>query len=803
MLLNETLPENSVISTEKVLSDYRIVCESRQASVLGRKDVMGGRAKFGIFGDGKELVQVALAHSFHRGDFRSGYYRDQTVEAALGNLTWQQLFAQLYAHADLAHEPHTGGRSMNGHYATRWLDENGQWFDQTQLYNSVCDISPTAGQIPRALGLAYASKLYRTNTDIQYLSTFSKEGNEIVFGTIGDASTSQGMFWETMNAAGVLQVPLLMSVWDDGYGISVPIEYQTTKSSISKALAGLQRNSKEKGFEILTVKGWDYPALVETYQKAALICREEHIPVLVHVQEITQPQGHSSSGSHERYKTSERLQWESAHDCNDKFRVWILENDLASETELKEIENQAKESVRDARNNAWKAYRKPIEMELKEVQKLLEDAIQQASQPSEALNTLLTDLQKAYLPIRRDTVGVARKALRALRHEHTSARTRLKEWLQTELESNTERYSAHLYSESDQSPLLVATVDPVFSDDSPMTDGREIIRMYFDSLFGRDPRVVALGEDVGHIGDVNQGLAGLQEKYGEIRITDTGIRETTIIGQGIGLAMRGLRPIVEIQYFDYIFYALATLTDDLATLRYRTVGGQKAPLIVRTRGHRLEGIWHSGSPMGAVLGSLRGLHIAVPRNFTQAAGMYNTLMQGDDPALVVEPLNGYRLKEKCPDNLGVYTVALGQPDILREGTDITLVTYGSMCRVVIDAATQLAETGIEVEVIDIQTLLPFDLDHRIVKSIRKTNRVIFIDEDFPGGATAYMMQQVLEEQNAYRWLDSVPQALSAKAHRPAYGSDGDYFSKPNTEDIFEAAYALMHEAEPRRFPAIL
>lgn len=803
MLLNETLPENSVISPEKVLSDYRIVCESRQASLLGRKDVMGGRGKFGIFGDGKELVQVALAHSFHRGDFRSGYYRDQTVEAALGNLTWPQFFAQLYAHADLAHEPHTGGRSMNGHYATRWLDENGQWFDQTQLYNSVCDISPTAGQIPRALGLAYASKLYRTNTDIQHLSTFSKEGNEIVFGTIGDASTSQGMFWETMNAAGVLQVPLLMSVWDDGYGISVPIEYQTTKSSISKALAGLQRNKKEKGFEILTVKGWDYPALVETYQKAAAICREEHVPVLVHVQEITQPQGHSSSGSHERYKKAERLKWESEHDCNDKFREWILQNDFASETELQEIENAAKEVVRDARNNAWKAYRKPIENEFKEVQLLLEAAAQQTSQPSDVLHALLTDLQKTHLPIRRDTVGVVRKALRALRHESTPARTQLKEWLQTELERNTERYSAHLYSESDQSPIRVIPVAPVFSDDSPMADGREVIRMYFDSLFGRDPRVVALGEDVGHIGDVNQGLAGLQEKYGEIRITDTGIRETTIIGQGIGLAMRGLRPIVEIQYFDYIFYALATLTDDLATLRYRTAGGQKAPLIVRTRGHRLEGIWHSGSPMGAMLGSLRGLHIAVPRNFTQAAGLYTTLMQGDDPALVVEPLNGYRLKEKLPDNIGEYSIALGQPDVLREGADITLVTYGSMCRIVMDAAAQLAEVGIEAEVIDIQTLLPFDLDHQIVESIQKTNRVIFIDEDFPGGATAYMMQQVLEGQNAYRWLDSAPQALSAKAHRPAYGSDGDYFSKPNTEDVFEAAYALLHEAEPQRFPAIL
>lgn len=803
MLLNETLPENSVISPEKVLTDYRIVWESRQASLMGRKDVMGGRGKFGIFGDGKELVQAALAHAFRRGDFRSGYYRDQTIEAALGNLTWEQFFAQLYAHADLAHEPHTGGRSMNGHYATRWLDENGQWLEQTELYNSICDISPTAGQAPRALGVAYASKLYRTNPDIQYLSNFSKNGNEIVFATIGDASTSQGMFWETMNAAGVLQVPLLMSVWDDGYGISVPIKYQTTKSSISKALAGLQRNKNEDGFEILTVRGWDYPALVETYQKAAAICREEHVPVLVHVQEITQPQGHSTSGSHERYKTPERLQWESEHDCNLKFREWILENEFATEMELDQIESEAKEAIKVARNNAWKAYRKPIETELKEVQKLIGEAVQQSTQPSEELVNLLEGIKKAYLPIRRDTLGIARKALRALRYEQSTARTRLQEWVEKELELNTQRYSSHLYSESEESPLRVTPIAPVFSEESPTTDGREIIRLYFDNLFERDPRVVALGEDVGQIGDVNQGLAGLQEKYGVARITDTGIRETTIVGQGVGLAMRGLRPIVEIQYLDYIFYALSTLSDDLATLRYRTVGGQKAPLIVRTRGHRLEGIWHSGSPMGAMLGTLRGLHVAVPRNFTQAAGLYNTLMQGDDPALVIEPLNGYRLKEQRPDNLGEYSIALGQPDILREGSDITLVTYGSMCRIVMEAAEQLAEMGIEAEVIDVQTLLPFDLDHRIVESIRKTNRVIFIDEDFPGGASAYMMQQVLEGQNAYRWLDSAPRALSAKAHRPSYGSDGDYFSKPNTEDVFEVAYDLLHEAEPQRFPAFL
>ncbi len=802
MLVNETLSENSVFSVEKILTDYRIACESRQASLLGRKDVMGGRAKFGIFGDGKEVAQVALAHAFQKGDYRSGYYRDQTIEVALGNLTWQQFFAQLYAHADIEHEPHTGGRSMNGHYATRWLDEEGKWRDQTQLYNSVCDISPTAGQIPRSVGLAYASKLYRNNPDIQNLTTFSQEGNEIVFATIGDASTSQGMFWETMNAAGVLQVPLLMSVWDDGYGISVPIEYQTTKSSISKALAGLQRNEDEAGVEIITVKGWDYPALVEAYQKASALCREEQVPVLIHVDELTQPQGHSTSGSHERYKDAERLDWEAAHDCNLKFRQWILENGYATEEELEEIETQAKAIAREARNTAWKEYRKPIEAELKTSLQLLQKASAESSHHTEELKNSILELEKAYQPIRRDIISTVRKALRALRGEDIPARADLQEWLREELQRNENRYSAHLYSESAESPLRVPAVAATYSDDSPAMDGRDIIRTYFDTLFERDPRLVALGEDVGHIGDVNQGLAGLQEKYGEIRITDTGIRETTIIGQGIGMAMRGLRPIVEIQYFDYIFYALPTLTDDLATLRYRTAGGQKAPLIVRTRGHRLEGIWHSGSPLGAMLGSLRGMHVLVPRNFTQAAGMYNTLMQGDDPALVIEPLNAYRLKEKLPDNLGEYTIPLGHPELLREGTDLTLVTYGSMCRIVLEAAAQLADLGIEVEVIDVQTLLPFDLNHSIVDSIRKTNRVIFIDEDFPGGASAYMMQQVLEGQNAYRWLDSAPKTLSAQAHRPAYGSDGDYFSKPNVEDIVETVYELMQEANPQRFPSV-
>jgi pyruvate/2-oxoglutarate/acetoin dehydrogenase E1 component/TPP-dependent pyruvate/acetoin dehydrogenase alpha subunit len=801
MLLNETLPEKSILSPETILEDYRLACESRQVSLLGRKEVMGGKAKFGIFGDGKEVAQIALARAFQKGDFRSGYYRDQTIEAALGNLTWQQFFAQIYAHADIEHEPHTGGRSMNGHYATRWLDENGKWKDQTQLYNSVCDISSTAGQIPRSVGLAYASKLYRTNSDLNYLSTFSKEGNEVTFATIGDASTAQGMFWETMNAAGVLQIPLVMSIWDDGYGISVPVHYQTTKSSISKALAGLQKTENEEGIEIMTVKGWDYPALVEAYQVASKLARKNHIPVLIHVDELTQPQGHSSSGSHERYKSKTRLDWEASHDCNVIFRRWILENGYAGEDELDSIETEAKETAREARTNAWRAYRKEIEEERTFACEYIERTAQDSLAKNEVLQ-LASELRKTSNPNRKDVISTCRKVLRLISHDTHTAKTAFTNWFKREWTTNNERYNTFLYSQSDESPLTIKAVNPVYSSDNTIVDGREIIRTYFDSLFANDPRVVALGEDIGQIGDVNQGFAGLQEKYGEIRITDTGIRETTIIGQGIGMAMRGLRPIVEIQYFDYIYYALATLTDDLASLHYRTAGGQKAPLIIRTRGHRLEGIWHSGSPMAVVLNSLRGLHIAVPRNFTQAAGLYSTLMKGDDPALVVEPLNSYRQKERMPDNLSEIQVPLGKIEILKEGTDLTIVTYGSMCRLVIEAAGQLSQVGIEVEVIDIQTLLPFDLDHEIVESIKKTNRVLFADEDMPGGASAYMLQKVVEEQNAYKWLDSAPKTLSAKAHRPPYGSDGDYFTKPSTDDVFDTVYAIMHEAIPEKFPQL-
>lgn len=801
MLQNDSLTGSSVLSKESITKDYRLACESRQVSLLGRKDTMGGRSKFGIFGDGKEVAQIALSRAFQLGDFRSGYYRDQTIEAALGNITWQQFFAQMYAHADLEHEPSTGGRSMNGHFSTRWLDEEGQWLDQTKLYNSVCDISSTAGQIPRAVGLAYASKLFRNNKDLHDLTNFTRQGNEIVFATIGDASTSQGMFLEAMNAAGVLQIPLLTSVWDDGYGISVPIEYQTTKSSISKALAGLQRNEEEPGLEIFTVKGWDYPAIIETYQRAAVLCRAEQVPVLVHVTELTQPQGHSTSGSHERYKSKQRLKWENDQDCNVIFRNWILQNGYATDEELEQIEIEAKETAHSARNQAWQAYRKELDKEYLETIQLLQDAMRSSAHANELSNIIL-ELSKTYLPVRRDMVSSIRKALRLLGREDNPAKDALKASLQNSLKDNAQRFSTHLYSDSADSPLNVPPVKPEFSEESPTVDGREVIRSYFNALFERDPRVVTLGEDVGFIGDVNQGLAGLQEKFGELRITDTGIRETTIVGQGIGMAMRGLRPIVEIQYFDYIYYALATLTDDLATLRYRTAGGQKAPLIVRTRGHRLEGIWHSGSPMGTMLSSLRGIHVIVPRNFVQAAGFYNTLIKGDDPALIVEPLNSYRQKEILPDNIGEICVPLGEPEIIREGNDITIVTYGSMCRIVMEAAAQLQKSGIEAEVIDVQTLLPFDIHSRIAESVKKTNRVIFADEDLPGSASAYMMQQVVEKQNVYRWLDSAPITVSAKDHRPPYGSDGDYFSKPNADDIFEAAYRIMQETNPEHYPEL-
>lgn len=786
---------------EEILADYRLANESRQASLLGRKEVFMGKAKFGIFGDGKEVAQLALSKIFKNGDFRSGYYRDQTFMFAIGELTMQQYFAQLYAHPNVEAEPASAGRLMNGHFGTRSLDENGEWKELTAMKNSSSDVSPTGSQMPRLLGLAYASKLYRQNKALADFSQFSINGNEIAVGTIGNASSSEGMFYETINAAGVLQVPMLINVWDDEYGISVPQKYHTTKQSISEVLKGFQRNEGGQGYEIFKINGWDYPALLEAYRKAEKICREEHVPVLFHVVQMTQPQGHSTSGSHERYKSKERLAWEDEFDCIKKMREWILTEEIADAAKLDAIEAEAVSAAKGARDGAWKAFIGEIKEKQKEVSALLQN-LAENSQESEALFTIKKQVDEALNPIRMDNIRAAKKALRLVRNENSSERKALLDWLNTNLEENEDFFSSHLYSQSDKSALKVQEVKPEYNDDSPRLDGREVLQACFDAAFSRDPKVFAIGEDVGKIGDVNQAFAGLQEKFGEIRVTDTGIRECTIIGQGIGAALRGLRPITEIQYLDYLLYAIQILSDDLACLQYRTKGGQKAPLIIRTRGHRLEGVWHSGSPIGMILNSIRGIYVLTPRNMVQAAGFYNTMLQSDDPALIIECLNGYRLKEQIPSNIGELTVPLGVPEILREGEDLTVVTYGSMCRVVMDAADQLAELGISVEVIDVQTLLPFDIHHSIVDSVKKTNRVVFADEDVPGGASAYMMQKVLEEQKAYFHLDSEPVTIAAKEHRPAYSSDGDYFSKPNVETVFDRIYQLMHEVDPNRFPEI-
>lgn len=790
------------ITAKEILNDYRIAWESRQASLAGRKEVFMGKAKFGIFGDGKEVAQLAMAKFFMNGDFRSGYYRDQTFMFAIGELTLQQYFAQLYAHTDVEAEPSTAGRAMNGHFGTRLLDDEGNWKNLMEQKNSSSDVSPTASQMPRLVGLAYASKLYRENPELQNLKNFSVNGNEIAFGTIGNASTSEGMFFEAINAGGVLQVPMLVSVWDDGYGISVPAKYQTTKGSISEILAGFQRNGEgEQGYEIFKVKGWDYAALCETYATAVRICREQHVPVLVHVEELTQPQGHSTSGSHERYKTKERLDWEAEHDCLLKMREWILNNEVASAEQLDQIESEAKDAVKVARTNAWNSFSDAIKVDHEEALHLL-DNLATASEHITEVAAITEELRKTATPIRSDAVKAVRKALRYVRDENNHAKRELVGWLEQAMGENSDRFNSYLFSQSEQAVQLIEEIKPEFDDNSAVVDGREVLQACFDAMLARDPRVFAIGEDVGFIGDVNQAFAGLQEKHGELRVTDTGIRECTIIGQGIGAALRGLRPITEIQYLDYLLYAIQILSDDVACLQYRTKGGQKAPLIVRTRGHRLEGIWHSGSPIGMILNSIRGMHVLVPRDMTQAAGFYNTLLKADEPAIVIECLNGYRLKERIPNNIGEFTVSLGKPEVLRQGTDITIVTYGSMCRIALDAAKQLEEFGISAEVIDVQTLLPFDVDHEITDSIRKTSRVLFTDEDVPGGASAYMMQQVVDEQGAWRWLDSKPQCLSAQAHRPAYSSDGDYFSKPNPEDVFETVYEIMHEADPAAFPKI-
>lgn len=787
---------------KEILLDYRLAVESREASLIGRKEVFMGKAKFGIFGDGKEVAQIAMSKVFRNGDHRAGYYRDQTFMFAIGELTVQQYFAQLYAHPDVEADPATAGRQMNGHYATRMVDDQGKFKNLADIKNSSCDISPTAGQMPRLLGLAYASKLFRHNHQLRELTNLSHNGNEIAFGTIGNASTSEGMFLEAINAAGVLQVPMLMSVWDDAYGISVPQEFHTTKSSISKALAGMQRTENEKGFEILTVKGWDYPALIEMYQKAERICRDEHVPVLLHVEEVTQPQGHSTSGSHERYKSRERLAWEAEYDCNRKMREWIIQEVMVLPEEVESIEKEARLSAKESRDRAWKAFMQDIKKDQHFISGTIASAEKESSEKA-GLREIREELTKTINPTRLDNMRAAKKALRLSRNEKDlPARAALLNWITTTERDNYERYSSHVYSESEESALKVQRVEPVYTEDSSLVDGREVLQMCFDAALQRDPRVLAFGEDVGKIGDVNQGFAGLQKKHGELRVTDTGIRECTIIGQGIGLAMRGLRPIAEIQYLDYFIYALATLSDDLATLHYRTKGGQKAPLIIRTRGHRLEGVWHAGSPIGMILHSLRGVYVLVPRNMTQAAGFYNTMLRSDDPALIIECLNGYRLKEKLPENIGEFTVPLGVPEVIRYGSDFTIITYGSMCRVVMEAADALDEAGISCEVIDVQSLLPFDLGHTIVESLKKTSRVAFADEDVPGGATSFMMQQVLEGQDGYKYLDSKPITITGKEHRPAYASDGDYFSKPNPEEIFEKVYAVMHESDPDRYPSL-
>lgn len=786
----------------EILQDYRLVYQSRQASLIGRREVLSGKAKFGIFGDGKELAQVALAKVFHKGDFRSGYYRDQTLMLALGVVSVQEFFAQLYAHADLHAEPHTAGRQMNAHFATRSIRADGAWNDLTAMYNTAADMSPTGSQLPRWVGLAYASRLYRELPALHSLTQFSHNGNEIAFGMVGNATCAEGMVWESINAVGVLKSPAILSIWDDGYGISVSNEHQMVKQNMSELLRGFQREPGTRdGFDLYTVKAWDYPALIAAYRRAEEVARTEHVPALVHVIEVTQPQGHSTSGSHERYKTPERLQWELDFDCVLRFRNWIIEHGVATAEQLEALEQEDKQLVEQARKRAWEAYLAPIRAEAEELAEMLDEITTHSTRGAELvqLKQRLLSLQSPY---RRDMMVVVREALLTLKDEAAPTRQILADWKKRLAPKQHDRYSSHLFSETAESALKVPEIKAVYSETSPTVMGFEVVNACFDALLARDPRVVAFGEDVGRLGDVNQGFAGLQLKYGELRVSDTGIRETTIVGQAIGLAMRGLRPIAEVQYLDYLLYALQILSDDLATLRWRTKGGQKAPVIIRTRGHRLEGVWHSGSLMAGALHLLRGMYLLVPRNMVQAAGFYNTLIRSDDPAIIVEVLNGYRQKERLPDNINAFTVPLGVPEVLRTGTDVTLVTYGACCRLVLEAAELLQQVGINAEVVDVQTLLPFDLHGRILESLKKTSRIVFIDEDVPGGTTAYMLQEVLEKQGGYQWLDSPPRTLPGQPHRPAYGSDGDYWSKPNVETIFEAVYDLMHEVDPAQYPEI-
>jgi len=800
------MPEKTAIDTQnltyeefkkEILSDFKTAVISRECSIIGRREVLTGKAKFGIFGDGKEVPQLAMAKAFQNGDWRSGYYRDQTFMMAIGELTPEQFFAGLYAHTDIKKEPFSAGRQMGGHFATHTLNEDGSWKNHLAQKNISADISPTAGQMPRLLGLAQASKLYRNIDVLKNVTKFSNNGNEVAWGTIGNASTSEGHFFESFNAAGVLQVPMVISVWDDEYGISVPAEYHTTKENISEILKGFQRDKKSKGYEIFVVNGWDYSKLIDVYNEASTVARNEHVPVLIHVKELTQPLGHSSSGSHERYKNKERLDWERKHDCILKMREWIV-SVFENEEELINIEKEAKKEVNGAKRNAWNNYLNEIILTQKHVIGLLEKAAEKSSNKPFILK-LKNDLSAVKDPLKKDVLSAARRALIYLRDGNSEDKSQILNWIKNYTAEQSNNYNTHLYSEAENNATSIKEVKPTYDENSNLVDARVILKNNFDIILSRYNEVLIFGEDAGKIGDVNQGLEGLQEKYGKLKIADTGIREATIMGQGIGLAMRGLRPIAEIQYLDYMLYGLQILSDDLATLRYRSFGKQKAPLIIRTRGHRLEGIWHSGSHLGAIIHLLRGVYIITPRNMTQAAGFYNTLLQSDEPALIIENLNGYRLKEKLPNNLGEFTVPIGKVETIKTGKDITIVSYGSTLKLVEEAAKELFQVDIDVEIIDAQTLLPFDLDHDVVKSIQKTNRLVIIDEDVPGGASAYLLDQIINKQNAYQYIDSKPITITAQSHRTAYGSDGDYFSKPSKEDIFEGVYAIMNEENPNKY----
>ncbi len=802
--MTETARERpqQALTRASVVADYRLGWASRHASLIGRKEVLTGKAKFGIFGDGKEVAQLALARAFRPGDLRSGYYRDQTLLFAIGQLTLEQFFAQLYADADPEREPHSAGRQMNAHFATRMRDRDGNWLDLTAEPHSSPDFSPTAGQMPRLVGLGYASRLYRELPELARFSRFSHRGQEVAFGTIGNASCAEGHFWEAVNAIGVLHAPVVLSIWDDGYGISVPNELQLARPSLAGMLAGFQREpGSRRGLDIRSARGWDYPGLCDTYLAASEVARREHVGTVVHVTEVTQPQGHSTSGSHERYKSKDRLAWEEEFDGLRQMGRWMLAEGIASAAELQELETAGLAAARDAQRRAWEAFQAPIREERRSLI-ALSRALAAASPRGEALAEPVAQLERQPAVLRRQLQATAQELLVATAGERSAERAALADWQRAEITRHERAYAEHLHASGAASALAVEAVAARYAAEAPLVNGFEILNACFDAALAHHPNLIAFGEDVGQLGDVNQGFQGLQAKYGPLRVSDTGIREATIMGQAVGMALRGLRPIAEIQYLDYVLYGLQVLSDDLATLRWRSAGGQAAPVIVRTRGHRLEGIWHSGSPLGGLVHLVRGVWVCVPRNMTQAAGMYNTLLSADDPAIVIEVLNGYRIKERRPENVAELKVPLGIPEVLRRGGDVTLVTYGACCRIALEAAELLAASGIEVEVIDLQTLLPFDRENAIGASLRKTNRLVIVDEDVPGGASSYILQQVVERQAGFWWLDQPPVTLTAKEHRPPFGSDGDYFAKPNREEIFRVVYALLGAAQPSRFPAL-